>query len=620
MASTSGGRGRPGPDDRRRSSSASRASNSRSSTSRRRSAGSSGPLIPAPRVGEPLVRRRLMLALMGGAAVSLGGRLVWVQGLDASARAAEAVDQRKVERTITALRGEIVDRNGAVLARSVERYDLWVNQMQVGDYAPEDEEQGTGVKAAAKVLSPLLDWDVDETEKELTGDRGFKYLRKNVEPDVRDAVMSQKIPGIGSDRVSERVYPAGRIGANVIGFVGGDGAALAGAEYKYDENLRGSNGKVSYERGAGGQIIPTGKQTTKEAIDGDDLVLTIDENLQWKSQQVIQETVEKFGADAGSAVIYNVRTGELLALADYPTFDPNKPGDADQEYLGNQSLSNVFEPGSTGKLLTVACALEKGTATPESKYTIPYTMEFDGNRIKDSHPHETQKLTLAGVLKNSSNVGTVQIAETVSDKDRYETLKAFGIGTKTGIGLPGESGGILHPVSDWGGRLRYTVAFGQGYSVTPLQMTAAIGAFGNDGVRMQPTIVAGTRDENGVLSAATTAKGVRACSSATARTIRALMDNDIDDDGEANASVPNYAVGGKTGTAESGAGYTASFIGMAPIDDPEIAIGVFVYGLKTFISGNTAAAPAFSELMQYTLQTQGIAPTGKKGRTLEDEW
>ncbi|PWH07057.1 penicillin-binding protein 2 [Brachybacterium endophyticum] len=561
-----------------------------------------------------------MLALMGGAAVTLGGRLVWVQGLDASARAAEAVDQREVDRTIAALRGEIVDRNGAVLARSVERYDLWVNQMQVSDFEPDDEELGTGVKAAAKVLSPLLDWDMDEAEKQLTGDRGFVYLRKNVEPDVREAVMSQKIPGIGSDRVSQRVYPAGKIGANVIGFVGGDGKSLGGAELMYDENLRGTDGKTSYQRGAGGQVIPTAKQTTKEAVDGDDLVLTIDENLQWKAQEVLADTVKKFNADAGSAVIYNVRTGELLALADYPTFDPNEFGKTPADQLGNQSLSNVFEPGSTGKLLTVACALEKGKVTPKSEYTIPYTMDFDGNRIKDSHHHETQRLTLAGVLKESSNVGTVQIARTVTNEERYSTLKAFGIGEKTGIGLPGESGGILHPVSDWHGRMAYTIAFGQGYSVTPIQMTAAIGAFGNDGVRMQPTVVAGTRDENGVITAATTAKGVRACSSDTARTVRALMDNDVDDDEESNAAVPNYAVGGKTGTAESGAGYTASFIGMAPIDDPEIAVGVFVYGLKTFLSGNTVSAPAFSEIMQYTLQSQGIAPTGKKGRTLEDEW
>ncbi|UQN31249.1 peptidoglycan D,D-transpeptidase FtsI family protein [Brachybacterium kimchii] len=616
MASNSRDRGRSGSSSSRASSGSARGS----ASPRRRQTRAAHPVIPAPRVGEPMMRRRLMLTLMGAGAVTLGGRLVWVQGLDASARAAEAVDQRTTDRTITALRGEIVDRNGAVLARSVERYDLWVNQLQVGDFKPKDKDLGTGVKAAAKVLSPLLDEDVDDLEKTLTGKRGFLYLRKNVEPDVREAVISQEIPGIGSDRVSERIYPAGEIGANVIGFMGGDGTALAGAEYKYDKNLRGRNGKVRYERGAGGQVIPTGKQTTEEAVDGDDLVLTIDENLQWKSQQVLAETVKKFGADAGSAVIYNVRTGELLALADYPTFDPNKPGKTDPEYLGNQSLSNVFEPGSTGKLLTVACALEHKKVTPSSRYTVPYTMDFDGNRIKDSHPHETQHLTLAGVLKNSSNVGTVQISKTVSDKQRYATLKAFGIGEKTGIGLPGESSGILHPVADWAGRLRFTIAFGQGYSVTPIQMTAAIGAFGNDGVRMQPTIVAGTRDEKGSLTAATTAKGVRACSSETARTIRNLMDNDIDDDTASNAAVPNYAVGGKTGTAESGAGYTASFIGMAPIDDPEIAIGVFVYGLKTFISGNTAAAPAFSELMQYTLQTQGIAPTGKKGKTLEDEW
>jgi cell division protein FtsI (penicillin-binding protein 3) len=556
------------------------------------------------------------------AVVLLGGKLVWVQGLDATAFAQEAISQRTVERPIRAMRGDIVDRDGTVMARSVERYDIWVNQLQVDDYLASDKDATeTGVAAAAKELAPVLGMSVADTQEALTGDKGFVYLKKDVDPDVRRAVMNLGIDGIGSDRVNKRVYPAGQVGANVVGFVGSDGNALGGAELTYDQQLSGTDGKQKYERGAGGQIIPTGVQETTAAVDGQDLVLTIDEDLQWKSQQVLEQTVKGVGADGGSVVAYSAKTGEVLALADYPTFDANAPGATDEEYRGNQSISNVFEPGSTGKLFTVAAALEEGTVTPESEYTVPANMDFNGERIKDSHQHETQQLTLAGVLKNSSNVGTVQVSETLTPEQRYDYLKKFGLGEKTGVNLPGESAGIVHPADQWTGRTRYTTGFGQGYSVTALQMVSAVGTFANDGVRMSPTLVAGTRGADGAFEAAPTQDGTRVVSSDTAATVLELMDNNIDDTEDSNAAVPGYAVGGKTGTAQVGDGsYTASFIGTAPVDDPDIVIGVFVYGLDTFISGNTVAAPAFSEIMGYALQKEGIAPTGVAGREMENEW
>ncbi len=273
------------------------------------------------------------------------------------------------------------------------------------------------------------------------------------------------------------------------------------------------------------------------------------------------------GATGGSAVVYNARTGEVLALADSPpTYDPpNDYGSADPEDLGNRSISSVFEPGSTGKLFTMAAALEEGTADVDSEYDIPYEMYFDGQRIKDSHYHADEQLTLAGVLKKSSNVGTVQIARTMSDRTRYDYLTAFGLGSLTGIGLPGESGGILRDPDSWDGRTSLTTSFGQGgYAVTALQMVAAVGAFANDGVRIEPTIVKGVREEDGSIRSLGEPTQTRAVSAETAATILQLMDNDIVD-GESVASVSGYAVGGKSGTAQVSDGtYTASFIGMAP--------------------------------------------------------
>lgn len=581
-----------------------------------------GGITLAPQVGSPRTRLQPMLALVMALIVVLGGRLVWVQGFDIPARAEQAVQQRTAVRTVSAVRGDIEDRSGTVLARSVERYDLWVNQKQVGEYlknsrsAPEK-----GVPAAAKQLAPLLGWSIEETEAKLTGDKGFVYLLKNVEPSVRNAAMKLGIDGIGADRVSDRTYPNGQVAGNVIGFVGADGTALAGTELAFDSALSGADGEISYERGAGGQIIPTGVSRTTPAVDGSDVVLTLDADLQWKAQQILAGIVDRFGASGASMVVLDPHTGEVLVLAETPTYDPNDPGATDEQYRGNQSLSNVFEPGSTGKLFTVATALEQGTITPATEFTVPYTQEFGGEMFKDSHPHDTMQYTTAGILKNSSNTGTLQIAETVTPAQRYDTLRAFGLGERTGVGLPGESAGILHPLEDWKGRLAYTTAFGQGYSVTPLQIVSAVSAFANDGVRMQPTLIAGTRDTNGIFTPSPVAEGVRATDPQTAATILELMDNDIDDvDG--NAAVAGYAVGGKTGSAQNmGDGtYTASFIGAAPIDDPDLVIGVFVYGLTTYISGNTAAAPAFSEMMTYALQTQGIPPTGVAGRELENEW
>lgn len=602
-----------------------RSQSSRDGTAPRpRPARGGGPGGRRPRrsgLGAPKVRHRLVLAMIMVAVLALSGRLLWVQGLNSQALAQEAYEQRSVTRPITALRGDITDRDGTVLASSVERYDLWVNQVQVASYKENwTSTDVKGVEAAAEDLAPVLGWTVEETTEVLTGDDPFKYLEKNVEPAVRNAVLSLDIPGIGGDRVADRIYPAGSVGGNVLGYVGADGTALGGAELTYDDVLAGTDGEMTYEQGAGGQVISTAPSTTTEAVDGSDLALTIDRDLQWKTQEVLQATIDQWGATGGAAVVYNPKTGEVLALADAPTFDPNDVGSASSEDLGIRSVSSVFDPGSTGKLFTMAAALEEGTAEVDSEYEVPYTMDFNGERIKDSHSHPDQQLTMAGILKNSSNTGTVQVAETMTPETRYDYLMAFGLGQTTDVGLPGESAGIVRPAEDWTGRTRYTTSFGQGYSVTALQMVSAIGAFANDGVRVQPQIVAGVREDDGSISPVEEPERTRAVSAETADEILAMMDNNIDDE-ESGARVEGYAVGGKSGTAEVPDGtYTSSFIGVAPADDPQLVVGVYLFGLNTFISGTRAAAPAFSDVMTFALQNQGIAPTGVLGRELENEW
>ena len=580
------------------------------------------PTLPPPRLGRPTSRHRLLVAAIMIAILLLAGRLVWVQGLNAEGLAAQAQKERTTTRTIPALRGDVLDRDGTVLATSVERYDVFVNQRQVAEYLEGDSSATEkGVPAAAKLLAPILGWTVEDTQAKLTGDRQFMFLSKGVDPTVRDAILDLRIPGIGADRVADRIYPSGPVAGNVIGFVNGAGEPQAGIELSANEELQGRDGKTTYERGANGQIIPTGIQDTTEAVDGQDVVLTLDRDLQWKAQEQIAATVQQYGADGGSIVALNAKTGEVLALADYPSFDPNDVGATDAEHRGNPSIQSIFDPGSTGKLLTVASAIDQGTVTPASQYTAPYTMDFRGHRIKDSHPHDTKQLTTAGVLHDSSNTGTVQIAETLTPQVRYDYLRAFGLGQKTGIELPAESAGLLPKPEDWNGRTRYTTAFGQGYSVTALQVVSAISTFANDGVRVQPTIVRGVRQDDGSIRPSAAPEQTRVVSSQTAATMVQLMDNDVPDDGTQNANIPQYAVAGKTGTAQTADGqYTASFIGFAPADDPEIVVGVFVYGLDTFISGNTAASPTWARFMEFALQNQRIAPTGKPGVELENEW
>ena len=576
-----------------------------------------------PRNGyEPFRRHRVIVALMLIAALAISGRLVWIQGLNSAQLAAEARANRLHTERVPALRGDILDSDGQVLATSTERYRIIVDQRQMPNYREKSQNaEVKGVKAVAMELSPLLSMSVDELEQKLTGKSGYTVLAKDVSPEVEAAVKQLKIGGVTSERVAERLYPAGQVAGNIVGFTGSDGTALAGAELSFDKILRGTDGERQYERGAGGQLIPSAKVHEKEAIDGESIELTIDRDLQYRAQEILAQRVKDFGGSGGSAVVIDPRTGHVLALADYPTYDPNDPGAADAQYRGNQSISNVFEPGSTGKLFTVASVINEGKAKVDDKFTIPYRKEFGGESFKDSHEHPVLHDTLAGVLKHSSNVGTVEVSRRISNEKREEYLRGFGFGARTNIGLPGESAGILHAAKDWRGRTQYAVAFGHGYAVTPLQVTSAVGTFGNDGVHIEPRIVKGRVSKDGSFTPEPKGDHTRVVSSETAATMRALMDNDVDDDGKAAGSVEGYPVGGKSGTAQvPGGTYTSSFISMAPMDDPQLVVGVFVYGVRGFKSGSIVAGPAVSELLGYALQRRGIAPSGTPGTQLENEW
>jgi cell division protein FtsI (penicillin-binding protein 3) len=559
----------------------------------------------------------------------LGGRLVQLQGLDASALAAQALDQRMTEVTLQAHRGNITDAAGTVLATTVERRDIVVDQTVVGLYKRRVDGRtvAAGVAAAARDLAPLLNLQVDTLAGRLTGRHQFAYVARGVTPETARAVMRLTVPGVYSRQASRRDYPNDQVAANLLGFVGPDGKAWGGIEGKYDNLLKGKDGVLTYERGRDGTEIPTGVATETEPVDGSGVRLTIDTYLQWKFQQVLAAQVKATKAKGGYGVALDTRTGQVLALVSVPTYDPNKLGNNAPDTMGNPALLNIFEPGSTAKVITVAAALQEGKATPSTRVTVPPSLRRDAMTVHDAEVHGTEKLTVTGVLAKSSNIGTVQLGERVPAKKLYAYMTKFGLGSPTGVGLP-ESRGILVPSLRWSDSQRYTVMYGQGMSVNALQAASVFATLANDGVRVAPRLVAGTTDPSGTFHPAPAGPATRVVSPATARQMRLMMENVVGEHGTAvSARIPGYRVAGKTGTSNYPdptcncyRGYTASFIGMAPADNPSLAIAVILDRPVNGYFGGQVAAPVFQQVMTYALAERKIPPTGAEPPVMPLKW
>ena len=549
------------------------------------------------------------------------GRLVQLQGLDASALAEDALGNRLVKTRLPALRGDITDAGGVVLAHTVERRDITVDQRLVPDYSVESGGglRTVGVDGAAADLAPLLDISEADLREALRGQEKFAYVAKNVTPEVWRQVAALGIPGILSERTSERIYPAGPVAGNLLGFISADGRPLAGLEMTRDGVLAGTDGTRRYERGGDGQMIPTGKRADVAPIPGGDVRLTLDRDLQWYAQQAITAQVGKSGAEWGQALVIEVETGRILALAESPTVDPNDPGAAAPEDRGSRALSEVIEPGSTAKVVTAAAALEEGLVTPQDRFEVPYLYTTEnGQTFKDSHAHGIEHLTFAGILGKSSNTGTVMVGSQMSRETRHEYLSRFGFGQPTGLGFPGETNGILAAPEDWDGRQQFTVLFGQGVAVNALQSAQVFATIANDGVRMTPRLVEGTRSADGAWTPQPTGEPTRVVSPETAQQVRTMLEGAVSEQGTGeNAQIPGYRVAGKTGTAEAPSprggysGYTGSFIGMAPAEDPKLVVAVIVQRPQNGYYGGTVAAPVFQDVMSYALQARKIPPSGQ---------
>jgi cell division protein FtsI (penicillin-binding protein 3) len=578
-----------------------------------------------PPVGpvQPGSRRRMafLTALVVLALAVFGGRLVYVQGLRGSTIAEQARNARLTSITLLGGRGQITDADGNPLATSVERYDISVNQKLIalfkGTATPAVPDGAAGVAAT---LAPLLGMNAAELGGTLVGDRKFVYIRKGVLPEVAREIRKLGINGVNVDRVAERVYPNNTLAGNVIGFVNSNGVGLAGLEASLDERLTGTAGSETYERGRKGQAIPGGYTEETPARQGDSVQLTIKSDVQWKAQSALDAQVAASGSDSGSLIVLDTKTGEIYALADSGSVDPNHPGEASGSL--SSAVSDVFEPGSTGKVITMSAILENHVADPLSQWEVPYQYTTENNQtFKDSHEHGLLHLTTTGVLAESSNTGTVMIGQNLPVQTRYDYMAKFGFGAKTGIEMPGESNGILHPADEWDGRSKYAVLFGQAVSVTAIQATQVFATIANGGVRVQPHIIKGWTSPDGTYTPAAAPAKTQVVSPETAKTVLTMMQSVVDDGTGSSAAIPGYQVAGKTGTAQNWSqGITASFIGVAPADDPRIAVAVILHNPKTSIYGGTVAAPVFSDVAGYTLSELGVAPSGTAGTLFPTTW
>ena len=549
-----------------------------------------------------------------------GLRLVQVQALQANNYRERAVNEMEKVKTLQAPRGDITDINGVPFARSVAATSIVVDQTQILNPA----------KVAAFV-APILNMSVFDVQTALTGKRKWNMVAENAKPatwlKLASAIdqYNSRFPGMSPERIIGffpersyiREYPSGSLIASLIGFVNHDGIGATGLESSMNSTISGKQGKYSYANGYKAEI-PGSQSEIIPAQAGTSIRLTVDRDIQWVAAKAIADVVKSSRALSGTVIVMDPKTGQILAHATAPTFDPNDTTKVSLVAMRNPSVLDVYEPGSTGKVMTLAAAMEEKKITPETVLTIPYALKRSTKVFHDHEPHPTQRLTTAGVLAVSSNTGSIKIGEMLSNDQLYDYLTKFGIGTKTGSGLPGESRGILPKVADWSGTTAPTVAFGQGYSLTAMQATSVFATIANDGVRVSPTVIAGKSDSSGNYTPSATRESVRVISADTAAKMRLMMESVVSANGTApSAAIPGYRVAGKTGTAQRiddtcgcYRGYTASFIGFAPADNPAYVISVTIQDPKGLHWGGYLGGPVFKKVMSFVLQSKGIAPTG----------
>jgi cell division protein FtsI (penicillin-binding protein 3) len=583
------------------------------------------PPPPPPKLADPIKRLRVGTAAILVLFVAIAFRLVELQLTDAKAYAEEGLLGRLETVTLPAARGSIVDRNGEVLVRSVEARFVFADPTWVKD--PDD---------AARRLAPLIAVPESELRAKLqprTGPNGkkimFEYLARGVSVATAQAVEALHIRGIGTERDERRFVPGHDLAANLIGFTGRDLNGLAGLEASYDEILRGVDGKREYEVGQKygepgmAKEIPGGIHLETPARPGQTLKLTVDADLQFEVQRILGVKMAEVKATFGSAVVLDVATGDVLAQASYPFYDAENPFRYKAGDRIDTASGTPVDPGSVHKAIVVAAALEEGVVKPDSLVPVARTIRKGDKTFEDLHWVQKPQMTLPGLLAYSSNVATINLADRLTAAKLYEYQQRFGLGQSTQVGVPGEAAGLIQPPANWSGSSYGSIPIGLSVSATPLQMAAVYAAIANDGVYQRPRLVQATVAPDGTETPAAASPGRRVMSSGNAAALRQMLEAVVTVRGATgrSAAVPGYRVAGKTGTGllnKDGKyveGDVASFIGMAPAEQPRYVIAVFAHTPSG--TGGKVAGPAFSEMMALTLTHYRVPPTGTKPPTFQ---
>ena len=541
----------------------------------------------------PPWRSRLIVALVGFAFLLLVGRAAYIQLIGTDFYQKEGEKRFAHTLQVQASRGRVLDRNGLVLASSVATPSVWA--------IPKDFQASVQER---RQLARLLQVPLAELDERLARSRNFAWLARQVEEPVWDAVKALGLKGVYEQREYKRRYPEGEAAAHIVGFTNIEEKGQEGIELRFDAALRGSDGSRTVVRDRLGRVVEDIGEKV-EPTDGRDLQLSIDSKVQFFAYQRVREAVQEHRARSGSVVVLDARSGEVLALANYPSYDPAQRRSMSGAQVRNRALTDVFEPGSTMKPFIAALALEKKMVTPETPIqTAPGRILVSGLPISDSHPHGV--LTVAEVIQKSSNVGTVKMAMQMQPREMWELYTRVGFGQRPQIDFPGAVTGRLRPYKSWRPIEQATMSYGYGLSTSLLQLAQAYTVFAHDGELMPVSIV--RRDEP--------AAGQRVIAPATAEAVRRMLRLAAGPGGTApKAQAPGYSVGGKTGTArkQEGKGYTnryrAWFVGLAPVADPRIVVAVMVDEPgKGVYYGGEIAAPVFSQVVQQTLRTLGVPP------------
>lgn len=576
-------------------------------------------------------RLRLGLGMMLALLLVVGGKLFMVQGLDIGGMAEAALNNRLTPMELPAERGSILDANGTVLANSVIRYNVVVDQRvntktesfkrldTVGD---KEELVTVSRDKGIEELAAVLGQDPADVKEALTGEKPYYIVAKDLKPDMEDRISQLQIPGIVTVGTSKRVYPNGSVAGGIVGFLQDGTTGQAGLEQTQDDVLKGTPGKRLFEIGADGLRIPVGVDELTPAVDGKDIRLTLNSDLQYFAQQAIQNQSDKLSAEWGVIIVQDIKTGNIIAMADTNAPDPNDPGKVAATDRGVRSVTAAYEPGSVEKMITAAAVIEEGKSSPLDKFTIPSSYVVDGQVFTDSFDHGTEERTLAGILGWSMNTGTVMAGQRLTKEQRHDWLQKFGIGEAPDIGIPAEATGILTPADQWDGRQEYTVLFGQGVSQSTLQTVRAFQSIANNGVMLQPRLIDSYISPDGTEEKVPAKESRQIVSKETAQQVRDILESAVTEGQIKEAAIDGYRVGAKTGTSQSPCddgksgycGYTASMVGMAPMDDPRFIVEVVLQRPKGSIYGITNG-PVFRSVMSQVLRTYNVPPsTGEPAR------